>query len=131
MSHDKIGMNAFSDMKIFSTSCNKRISCEHILALYCTQQKDILHLGKWSSFTKKNQLAISMSVLEETKNTLFSSIQEHSKENHLLDGDMRDHHITIVIKEKLNTISHSSFTSSVGCALKESSKEACHLEETN
>ena len=120
MSHDKIGTTAFSNMKIFSTSCNKRISCEHILALYCTQQKDILHLGKWSSFTKKDQLAISMTVLEETKNTLFSSIQEHSKENHILDGDMRDDHITIVIKEILNTISHSSFTSSVGCALKES-----------
>ena len=62
-----------------------------------------------------------MAVFEETKNT---SIKEHPKENHIVDGHMQDDHITI-------TISHSSFTSSIGCTLKESSKEACHLEEIN
>ena len=56
-------------------------------------------LWKWLSFTKKDQLAITISVLEETKTTLFSTIQEHSKENHILDGDLRDDHIAIIIKE--------------------------------
>ena len=41
----KLARNAFSDMKIFSTSCNKRIYWEHIMALNRTQQKDILHVG--------------------------------------------------------------------------------------
>ena len=65
----------------------------------CVDKIARLSLCKWSSFTKKDQLAISMSVLEETRTSLFSSIQDHSKENHILDGDMRDDHITIIIKE--------------------------------
>ena len=42
-------------------------------------------LCKWSSSPKKDQLAITMSVHEETKNILVSSIQDHSKQNHILD----------------------------------------------
>ena len=60
-------------------------------------------LCKWSSFTNQDKLAITMSVLEETRNTLFPSIQEHSKENHILDSEMRDDHITVIIKE---TVKH-------------------------
>ena len=68
-------------------------------AVACVNRIAKRSLCKWSSFTKKDQLAITMSVLEETKTTLFSSIQDHSKENLVLDSDMRDDHITIVIKE--------------------------------
>ena len=57
----QLARNAFSYMKMFSNSCNKRIFWEHILALYRTQQIEILHLGnkrkakqiKWQNHKKK------------------------------------------------------------------------------
>ena len=41
----KLARNTFSDLTIFCTTFNKKISWQHILLLYQTQQKDILHLG--------------------------------------------------------------------------------------
>ena len=59
-------------------------------------------LCKWSSFTNQDKLAITMSVLEEARNTLLPSIQDHSKENHSLGSEMRDDHITVIITEIVN-----------------------------
>ena len=43
--HIKLARNTFSDLKIFCTTFNEKISWQQILLLYQTQQKDILHLG--------------------------------------------------------------------------------------
>jgi len=37
-----------------------------------------------------------MSVLKETRNTTFLSIQNHSKETHILDNNLRDDHVTLI-----------------------------------
>ena len=55
-------------MKIFSTTWNEKICWEHILALYHTQQKDILHLGnklkakhvKWQNHKMKVNVATQL-----------------------------------------------------------------------
>ena len=41
----KLARNTFSDLKIFCTTFNEKISWQQVLRLYQTQQKDILHLG--------------------------------------------------------------------------------------
>ena len=56
-------------------------------------------LCKWSSFNKQDKLAIAMSVLKETRNTTFLSIQNHSMETHILDNNLRDDRVTFIIKE--------------------------------
>ena len=69
----------------------------------CTDRVVRKSLCSWSSFTRKIKLAITISVLQETRNSVFSSIQEHSMENHVLDTDFRDDHITVIIKLIINT----------------------------
>ena len=51
---------------------------------------------------KKVKLAITTSVQQETRNSVFSSIQVHSMENHVLDTDLRDDHITVMIRLMIN-----------------------------
>ena len=61
----KLARNAFSDMKSFCKPNGEKISWEHIVALYRTQQKDILHLGnkikskhiKWQNLKMKVSVA--------------------------------------------------------------------------
>ena len=63
----KLTRNTFSDLKIFCTTFNEKISWQHIL-LYQTQQKDILHLGnklksqhdKWQNHKMKVKLATQL-----------------------------------------------------------------------
>ena len=64
----------------------------------CVDKLGKKSLCRWYSFTNQDKIAITMSVLEETRNTLFPSMQDHSKENHILDSEMRDDHITVIIK---------------------------------
>ena len=63
----KLAGNTFSDLKIFCTPFNEKISWQHIL-LYQTQQKDILHLGnklksqhvKWQNHKMKVKFATQL-----------------------------------------------------------------------
>ena len=41
----KLVRNISSDLKIFCTTFNEKISWQNILLLYQTQQKDVLHVG--------------------------------------------------------------------------------------
>ena len=64
----KLARNTFSDLKIFCTTFNEKISWQHILLLYQTQQKDILHLGnklesqhvKWQNHKMKVKFATQL-----------------------------------------------------------------------
>ena len=61
----KLARNAFSDMKVLYTSTGESISWEYVLALYRTQQNNILHLGnklkskhvKWQKYKMKVRVA--------------------------------------------------------------------------
>ena len=69
----------------------------------CTDRVVRKSLCTWSSFTTKVKLGTTTSVLQETRNSVFSSIQVHLMENHVLDTDFRDDHITVMIKLISNT----------------------------
>ena len=64
----KLARNTFSDFKIFCTTFNEKISWQHILLLYQTQQKDILHLRnklrsqhvKWQNHKMKVKFATQL-----------------------------------------------------------------------
>ena len=81
----------YGNLLLLSYSVYKVVTCLDKLARRS--------LCKWSSFNKQNKLAIAMSVLKETKNTTFPSIQNHSKETHILDYNLREDHVTFIIKE--------------------------------
>ena len=61
----KLARNAFSDLSVFVTPNGENISWEYILALYKTQQNDVLHLGnklkskhlKWQNHKMKVSVA--------------------------------------------------------------------------
>ena len=55
-------------------------------------------LCTWSSISKETNIRITSEVLNETRNTTFTSLTDHSRENHILDDSLRDDHITILIK---------------------------------
>ena len=84
----------YGALKLPSQSVFKVVSCADrvVRKSLCT----------WSSFTKKVKLAVTTSVLQETRNSVFTSIQVHSMENHVLDSDFRDDHITVIIKLIVN-----------------------------
>ena len=44
-------------------------------------------------------IAVTISVLKENRNPTFTSTQSHSSEDHILDNDLRDDHLTFIIKE--------------------------------
>ena len=46
----------------------------------------------------RNNAHILSDVLSETRNNTFRSISDHSKQCHILDQNLRDDHISIIIK---------------------------------
>ena len=64
----------------------------------CVDRKARLALCKWASLSKESNAQILSDVLSATKNNTFLLLSEHSKECHILDQDLRDDHITILIK---------------------------------
>ena len=56
-----------------------------------------LLLGAWSSVDKKALSKLRSDVLGDVKANCFECLEEHSCENHLLDEQFRDDHITIII----------------------------------
>ena len=79
----------YGNLLLLSYSVYKVVTCLDKLARRS--------LCKWSSFNKQDKLAIAMSVLKETRNTTFLSIQNHSKDTHILDNNLRDDHVTLII----------------------------------
>ena len=65
----------------------------------CTDRKARRALCKWASLTKESNAKILSEVLSEMKNHTFESISDHSKEIHILDHNLRDDHISVMIKE--------------------------------
>ena len=98
--HDYLNSKSLLSCKRYGNLISPSDSLYRVVT--CVDKLDRKSLCKWSSFTNQDKLAITMSVLEETRNTLFPSIQGHSKENHILDSEMRDDHITVIIKEIVN-----------------------------
>jgi len=82
-------LQKYGNLLLLSYSVYKVVTCVDKLARRS--------LCKWSSFNKQDKLAITMSVLKETRSTTFLSIQNHSKETHILDNNLRDDHV--IIKE--------------------------------
>ena len=80
----------YGNLIVPSQSVFKVVSCVDKLA-----RKE---LCKWASFPNSVTSAITSSVLAETRNSTFSSMQAHSMENHILDSHLRDDHITVLIK---------------------------------
>ena len=64
----------------------------------CVDRKARLALRKWASLSIESNAQIMSDVLSATKNNTFHSLSEHSKECHILDKNLRDDHITIIIK---------------------------------
>ena len=55
-------------------------------------------LCKWAYLSKETNAKILSEVLSETRNSTFQSLSQHSKESHILDGELRDDHISKIIK---------------------------------
>ena len=53
---------------------------------------------KWAHLAKETNGKIMLHVMAKTRNSTFQSLNEHSKENHILDNELRDDHITYIIK---------------------------------
>ena len=58
-----------------------------------------LMVGDWSNFSEKALKTLQRNVLQETKPTVFNSLQQHSLETHVIDPSLRDDHITVLIKK--------------------------------
>ena len=54
---------------------------------------------KWSQLTDKSIPVVQRDVLQEVKPTVFTSLEQHSKETHVLDENLQDDHITTIIKK--------------------------------
>ena len=102
--------NSDTSISHFNTGAKSLLTCKKyknlLLPSYsvykvvtCVDKLARKSLCKWSSFNKQDKLAITMSVLKETRNTTFLPIHSHSKETHILDNDLRDDHVTFIIKE--------------------------------
>ena len=55
-------------------------------------------LCKWAYLSKEANAKILSQVLTETRNSTFQSLSQHSRESHILDGELRDDHISKIIK---------------------------------
>ncbi|CAB4019071.1 DNA transposase THAP9 [Paramuricea clavata] len=55
--------------------------------------------AKWSNLPKKALETLQRDVLQEVKPSVFQSLQQHSQDTHVLDKDLRDDHITILVKK--------------------------------
>jgi hypothetical protein len=55
--------------------------------------------AKWSNLPKKALETLQRDVLQEVKPSAFQSLQQHSQDTHVLDKDLRDDHITILVKK--------------------------------
>ena len=58
-----------------------------------------LMVGDWSNFSEKALKTLQRNALQETKPTVFNSLQQHSLETHVVDQSLRDDHITVLIKK--------------------------------
>ena len=52
----------------------------------------------WQNLCNETNVKITAKVLQKTRNGTFESINQHSKETHMLDGQFRDCHKTTLIK---------------------------------
>ena len=55
-------------------------------------------LCKWAYLSKEANAKILSQVLTETRNSTFQSLSQHSKESHILVGELRDDYISKIIK---------------------------------
>ena len=53
---------------------------------------------KWAHLSKETNVKIVLQVMGKTRNATFQSLNEHSKETHIFDNELRDDHITFIIK---------------------------------
>ena len=59
-------------------------------------------LHSWSSLEKRKTDKIFCDVLQATKSCTFEKLFEHSRQCHILDQDMRDDHISVLIRHIVN-----------------------------
>ena len=64
----------------------------------CVDKEARKALYKWAHLSKETNAKILLQVLAKTRNSTFQSLNEHSKETHILDHELRDDHITSIIK---------------------------------
>ena len=55
-------------------------------------------LCKWAYLSKETNAKILWEVLSETRNSTVKSLSQHTKESHILDGELRDDHISRIVK---------------------------------
>eukprot|EP00794_Sanderia_malayensis_P011743 gene11743-12964_t len=90
-------------------TCSSLISCKRYGKLFIpsnsvfkiVQHVDKVartHLGNWQYISKEVNTKIMMLVLQETRTNTFQSLQEHSVQSHVIDNELRDDHITVLIK---------------------------------
>ena len=65
----------------------------------CVDRKARQALCKWATISNEINRKIQFEVIHEMKNITFQSISDHSRENHIIDLNLRDDHITIIIRE--------------------------------
>ena len=53
---------------------------------------------EWAHLSKETNTTILSNVLSKTRNSTFQSLIQHSKETHVLDSELRDDHITSIVK---------------------------------
>ena len=64
----------------------------------CVNKEAQKALCKWARLSKETNATILSNVLSKTRNSTFQSWIQHSKEAHVLDSELRDDHITSIVK---------------------------------
>ena len=68
-----------------------------------------MKLKSWATITDGCINRSVQKVLIETKGSAFSSLEQHSIENHILDSTLRDDHRTILLKSVVELYINNSF----------------------
>ncbi len=91
--------NVFSVTRItFQKVAMKLRTLRTVSIIDCVNKKARRALGKWAYLSKETNAKILSEVLQEKKNATLQSLSEHSKECHILDGELRNNHITKIVK---------------------------------
>ena len=64
----------------------------------CVDKEARKALCKWAHLSKETNAKLLMQVLTKTRNSRFQSLNQHNKETHILDSELRDDHVTYIIK---------------------------------
>ena len=55
----------------------------------CVEKEARISLCKWAHLSKETNAKLLMQVLTKTRNATFQSLDQHNKETHILDSELR------------------------------------------